>query len=139
MKVPFQPLPDGEEPHTVKEFLFRLKHDPGFAERMQQHYEAALALPAGPDTEDMQNKARAALKTLKHHQGAWHAMQALQKGQALIEAPRDLHDSELFARLAALASEAIDHLLDVQEPDRTRIMAGAIGLQDHIRKLQADP
>ena len=137
MKIPFQPLPDGEEPHTVKEFLFRLQHDPGFAGTMQRHYEAALALPAGPDTADMQRQARAALKALKHHQGAWLGMQALKKGQALMEDPHEPCDPDLMARLEALAREAVDHLLDVQEPERTRIMASATGILAHIREIRA--
>lgn len=138
MKIPFQPLPDGEPKLDVPQFLFRLKHDPGFAPLMQRHYEAALALPAGPDTEDMQRSAKAALKTLKHHQGAWHAMQALKRCVDLKEQP-GLSREELLTQMAALASEAIDHLLDVDEPERSRLMARTTAIQDAIREMQAAP
>ena len=41
--------------------------------------------------------------------------------------------------MAALASEAIDHLLDVDEPERSRLMARTTAIQDAIREMQAAP
>lgn len=55
MPVPFPPFPDGEPPLDAKQFLFRLKHDPGFADKMRAHDEATLALPLN---EDMAQLAR---------------------------------------------------------------------------------
>jgi hypothetical protein len=134
MKKPFQPLPDGEPMLSLPQFLARLKNDPGFAPLMQRHYEAALALPEGPDTADMQQAARRALAMLKHHQGAWHAKRLLEEAQGLFDRaegePLDL------GRMEALMSEAIDHLLDVQEPERSRFMAVATGMREKVRGLR---
>ncbi len=45
LKIPFKPLPDDEPLLDVPQFLRRLREEPGFAEKMRAHYEAALALP----------------------------------------------------------------------------------------------
>lgn len=135
MKIPFKPLPDGEPLLDTQQFLFRLKHDPGFAGKMQAHYESMLALPVNDDTADMHQKAAAALRVLKHHQGAWNAMQALLQSQALMDEASDLREPDTLRRLRILADEATDHLLDVLEPDRTRLMTRIAGVREMIAKI----
>ena len=122
MKTRFQPLPDGELPLDVKQFLHRLRHEPGFAEIMQSHYETMLATPHSPDTADMHCAAAAALRTLKHHQGAWKAMQALQEAVRLANPSAGRITDESLRRIRALTDGASDDLLDTQEPERTRLM-----------------
>ncbi len=77
MCAAFKPLPGGEPRLDTKQFLFRLKNDPGFAEKMQAHYESMLALPVNEDTADTHKRAKDDLITLKHHQGIWKGMQCL--------------------------------------------------------------
>ncbi len=138
MKISFKPLPDDEPPLNVPQFLARLKHDRGFAEKMQAHYEAALALPRNADTEDMQKAADAALRTLRHHQGAWKAKQALEQSVALMEKDDFGDNADMLRRSLALTEEAIDHVLDVMEPERTRLMARCTGMQTEIRRLLSE-
>lgn len=133
MKVPFQPLPDGEELMTIPQFLARLKHDPGFAEKMEAHYQAQLALPRNAETEEMHQAATKALRTLRHHQGAWKAVSVLRQGEALIEQPGFREDREAMQRALALTEEGIDHLLDVLEPERTRLLASLTECQSTLR------
>jgi hypothetical protein len=57
MRTAFKPLPDDEPRLDTKQFLFRLKNDPGFAEKMQAHCESMLALPVNEDTADMHKRA----------------------------------------------------------------------------------
>ena len=121
---------------TLPEFLARLKNDPEFAPMMQRHYEAALALPDGPDTAEMQQAARRALATLKHHQGAWHAKCLLEQAQDMFH--RAGEESLDLERMEALMTEAIDHLLDVHEPERSKFMAVATKMLEKVRELRAN-
>ena len=135
MPIPFKPLPDGEPLLDTKQFLFRLKHDPGFAETMQRHYEAALALPLNEDTAEMHKAAAGALRLLKHHQGAWKAMKLLQKTLSLID-DESCEPSEIVTQAKTLTAEATDHLLDVLEPERTKLMNQIAGVREMIEDLQ---
>ena len=135
MNTPPQPEPDDEPPFTFEEFMFRLKHDPGFAGAMQRSYEAALALPEGPETADMQEAARKGLAVLMRQQGALHAVRLFERVRALMETPAGERPD--IEGMEALTTEAIDHLLDVQEPERSRFMAVATGLRDKFRELRA--
>ena len=122
MQTIFQPLPDGEPPHDVKQFLHRLRNEPGFAEKMQSHYETMLATPHSPETADMHRAAAAALRTLKHHQGAWKAMNALQEATQLANPAAGRITDETLRRIRVLTDGASDDLLDTLEPERTRLM-----------------
>lgn len=135
METPLNPLPDGEPLLDTQQFLFRLKHDPGFADKMQAHYESMLAQPENDDTTEMRQKAAAALRVLKHHQGAWNAMQALLQSQTLMDEETDIREPDTLRRLRTLADEATDHLLDVIEPDRTRLMLRIAEVREMIRKM----
>ena len=135
MPTPFQPLPDDEPLLDKAQFLFRLKHDPGFAEKMQMHYEAALALPLNEETAELQKSAAAGLRMLKHHQGAWHAMKCL--SQAATLGDEGNHEaSEVLARFKTLVAEATDHLLDVCEPERTKLMGQVARLRERIAEIE---
>lgn len=136
MKTRFQPLPDGEPPLTIPQFLARLRHEPGFAETMQAHYESMLVVPKTPLTATMRKKAAEALRTLRHHQGAWKAKQCLLQGQALMVDDGFLDDPAIHGRIAALTTEARDHLLDVLEPERTRLMASIAEVRKMLKALQ---
>ena len=138
MKIPFKPLPDDEPPLTIPQFLARLKHDPGFAEKMQAHYESMLALPLNADTGDMHKAASAALRTLRHHQGAWKAKQAFIQAQDLMEEDGFTRNPDVLRSILALNEEAIDHLLDVLEPERTHFMAKFTSIQADIRRMLAE-
>lgn len=106
MKTHFQPLPDGEPPLDVKQFLFRLQNEPGFAEKMQAHYETMLATPHSPETAEMHRAATAALRTLKHHQGAWKAMKALQEAAQLANPAAGPITDEALRRIRTLTSDS---------------------------------
>ncbi len=134
MKTRFQPLPDGESPLDVKQFLHRLQHDPAFADTMQAHYERILASPHNPDTAEMHQAAQAALRTLKHHQGAWKAKQALEQAIQLLDPATGTPGATTLRRLHALADEASDHLLDTQEPERTRLMGSITAIRSMLPK-----
>ena len=122
MKTHFQPLPDGEPPLDVKQFLFRLQNEPGFAEKMQAHYESMLATPNSPETAEMHRAATAALRTLKHHQGAWKAMKAVQEAAQLANPAAGPITDETLRRIRTLTDGASDDLLDTLEPERSRLM-----------------
>src|SRR6188474_3408362 len=106
MSTPSDPLPDDDIPFTFEEYLFQMNNDPDFAAGMQRCYAAALALPPGPETEDMQNSARAAIQLHKHYEGAFYAKKALTECMELAKhAPADDYP-DLLRRLSALATEA---------------------------------
>ena len=63
-------------------------------------------------------------------------MQTLTRWMELKEQP-GLSQAELLTQMGALTSAAIDHLLDVGEPEGSRLMARTTGIQDTIRKMQA--
>ncbi|MCX6839226.1 MAG: hypothetical protein NTX35_15660 [Verrucomicrobia bacterium] len=138
MKTRFQPLPDGEPPLDVKPFLHHLRHDPGFAETMQAHCKSRLATPHSPDTAVVHQAAQAALRTLKHHQGAWKAKQALEQAIQLLDPATGAHDATTLRRLHALADEASNHLLDTQEPERTRLMGSITAIRAAIHSLNTE-
>ncbi len=123
MKENFKPLPDDVPPMTKEQFLKRLTEDPSFVETMRGHYEAALALPENEDTAELQEKARAALRTLKHQQGLWHGSIAMKKLQAMMEQGVDYNDPQVVLHVRTLCDEARDHFLDTLEPERTSLMA----------------
>jgi hypothetical protein len=135
MKTPFQPLPDDEPPMDLQQFLARLKLEPGFAETMRKHYEAALALPLTPETEDLHQSASAALRTLRHHQGAVHCQKVLKTIIETVETPGFTPDPDELRGLLAKTEEAVDHLLDVMEPERTRFMTKLVEMRDRLRQL----
>ncbi len=135
MKIPFKPLPDDERPMDVPQFLRRLREEPGFAEKMRAHYEAALALPHSPDTEEMHAAARKALATLKHHQGAWHCKRLLQECLDAMGAPDFGGEPEDYVQLLAKTEEARDCLLDVQEPERSRFVEKVTRLRDEMERM----
>ena len=134
MKIPFQPFPDGVKPLTLEQFRYRLEHHDGFGPLMQRHYEEALSLPSGPDTEEMQSEARAALKTLKHYQGKLLSIRTLEKCKAeLLQATPADWDEAFRRRLLAFVAESMDHILDVLEPERTELMTLALELRELMR------
>lgn len=135
MSTPFQPLPDDEPLLDKAQFLFRLKHDPGFVQKMREHYEAALALPLNEDTAEMHKSAAAALRMLKHRQGALHAMKLLSQVAALGEGEEPAA-SEVLARVKTLMAEATDHLLDVLEPERTKFINEVAALRERIAEIE---
>lgn len=118
---------------NIPQFLARLKHDLGFAEKMEAHYQAQLALPLDADTRDMHEAATTALRTLRHHQGAWKAAKVLEQAEALIDKPDFTKDDDGIRRALALTEEGIDHILDVLEPERTRLLARLTKLQSTFR------
>lgn len=119
-----------------------LQNDPDFIPLLQSQYAAALALPAGPDTEELHRAARTASVALEHTVAVMHAGQALQKARALIaDFMAHPDSSEVRSRLApveALTTDAIDHLLDAREPERTRLMNESTTLRDLVRRVIAD-
>jgi hypothetical protein len=120
MKTRFQPIPDGEPPLDVKPFLHRLRHDPGFAETMQAHYENMLATPHSPDTADMHQAALAALaalRTLKHHQGAWKGTQDASTPWPTRPAPPLLDTQEPHSTVYPAWETGSDSLLHVPAPE----------------------
>lgn len=137
MKTRFQPLPDGEPPLTIPQFLQRLRHEPGFAEKMQAHYESMLAEPQTPQTLLMRQQAADALRTLKHHQGLWKGMNCLLRANAMMDEDGFLDDPELRQQIATLTDEASDHLLDVLEPDRKPLMGAITKIRKSIHTLSA--
>ena len=135
MPLPFPPLPDGEPMLTQQQFLDRLKQEPAFAEKMRAHYEAALALPLTEETAGIHQSAAAALQALKHHQGGWNAMQRLQEAIGLLD-ETEMDPDDMLARMKALTSEATDHLLDVQEPERTRLMSRVAKIRSMLEDFE---
>ena len=133
MSAEFSPLPDDEPMITLPEFLRRLKNEPEFVAKMRAHYEAALALPDTPDTTAMREAAGKALQTLKHHQGAYHAKERLREAEALMEAMDAAH----LPRISELVDEAVDHTLDIMEPERTKFMKAITSIQSELRRLAA--
>lgn len=122
MKTRFQPLPDGEPPLNVKQFVHRLEHEPGFADTMLAHYESMLATPRTPDSEAMHQTAAEGLRTLKHHLGERKAMQAIHEATQLANpAAGPITDATLH-RIRVLTDQASDDLLDTLEPERTHLM-----------------
>lgn len=136
MKTRFQPLPDGEPPLDVKQFLHRLRNAPGFAEKMQAHYESMLATPRTPDTQEMHKAAALALRTLKHHQGAWKAMQALEEATHLANPANGPITDESLRRIRTLTDGASDDLLDTLEPERTRLMSQITLIRSIVTSLE---
>lgn len=136
MKTRFQPLPNGEPPLDVKQFLHRLRNVPGFAEKMQAHYESMLATPHTPDTQEMHKAAAAALRTLKHHQGAWKAMQALQEATLLANPATGTITDATLDRIRVLTDTASDELLDTLEPERTRLMTQITRIRGIVTSLE---
>ena len=135
MSMSSEPLPDHGPLMDKKQFLERLKQDPGFVEKMQARYEAALALPENPETTQLRASAGLALRKLKHYQGTWLAGELLLQARGVIDENRhDLEPADL-RRMLALTDEASDHLLDVMEPDRTRFMTMITELREMIRRL----
>lgn len=127
----FQPLPDDEPPLTLPEFLRRLKTEPAFVAKMRAHYEAALAVPLSEETTAMHEAARKALRALKHHDGAFQAREKLKELERLLDEARE----ENRERMTALMDEVVDHLLDVGEPERTRLMLVVTLLRDDLRDM----
>jgi len=70
----------------------------------------------------MHEAATKALRTLRHHQGAWKAVNVLRQAEALMEQPGFANDRDSLEAALALTEEGIDHLLDVLEPERTRLL-----------------
>lgn len=138
MPMKFKPLPDDEPQISLPQFLHRLKTEPAFVEKMRAHYEQALALPLTPDTEELHTKARAALKTLKHHQGAFHAMRNLEEGLEILDMSADDFSAAASSRLHALTEEASDHLLDVMEPERTKLMNAITSIRAGVQSLTGE-
>jgi hypothetical protein len=101
---------------------------------MEAHYQAQLALPQNAETEELHQAATKALRTLRHHQGVWKAVSNLRQVQALLAQPGFREDREAMQRAVALTEEGIDHLLDVLEPDRTRLLASFTGFQTTLRE-----
>jgi hypothetical protein len=72
-----------------------------------------------PETERLHASARKALATLKHLQGAVRARAKLAEVLEWLEGEAD--PAELL-RVRALMDEAVDEVLDVLEPERTRYL-----------------
>ncbi len=136
MKTRFQPLPDGQPPLDVKQFLHKLQHQPGFAKTMQAHYESMLATPHTPATADMHTAAQAALRTLKHHQGVWKSFEALQVAIQLTNPAHGAITDESLRRIRSLTDQASDDLLDTLEPERTRLMTQISVIRDIVKQLE---
>jgi hypothetical protein len=100
MPLRFSPLPDDEPPIDLPAFLHRLKTEPAFAAKMRGHYEAALALPLSPETEELHASARKALATLM--------------------------------------DEAVDELLDVLEPERTRFLTRILEMRAVLQEVAGE-
>lgn len=133
MPAKFTPLPADEPMLTLPEFLKRVDNEPAFAEKMRAHYESMIAVPASPETDAMRKAAQGALKTLKHRLGVVHAIAKLVEGEQLMDEPE-----ADFDRIYALVEGAVDDLLDVMEPDRTRLMKRVLELQESVRKFKED-
>lgn len=132
MPLRLSPLPDDEPPIDLPTFLHRLKTEPAFAAKMRAHYEAALALPLTPETEALHASARKALATLKHHQGALHARRRLAEVAAWLDSGRD--QAEL-PQISALMDEAVDEMLDVLEPERTKYLTRILEMRAALQEL----
>ena len=132
MPIRFSPLPDDEPPIDLPAFLQRLRTEPAFAAKMRAHYAAALVLPLTPETEEMQASARKALAALKHHQGALHARQKLAEVSAWLESDAD---PEELPRMRVLMDEAVDEMLDVAEPERTKFLTRILEMREALREL----
>lgn len=137
MSTPFQPPPDDEPLYTNEEFISRLEHDPEFGDMLQSQYEAALALPLNDDTAEMHKSAAAALKGLKHLRGARNAQKLLLQAASLRD-DGSQDATEMLAQLKNLLAEATDHLLDVSEPERTRLMGLMAGLRERLAKHEKE-
>lgn len=116
---------------TLPEFLKRVDTEPAFAAKMRAHYESMIAVPASPATDEMRKAAQGALKTLKHRLGVVHAIAKLVEGEKLMD------ESEAdFVRIHALVDGAVDDLLDVMEPDRTRLMKRVLDLREWVQEFK---
>lgn len=114
--------PEEEYPFTEAEFAHRLNTDPTFLERLRSSYEAALALPESPETSELQEQARSALRLLKHQQGLTKAGEAMTQLAGAVQDAQAGHDLPSEKWMRDLCDEAQDNLLDVQEPHRTAFM-----------------
>ena len=136
MSAESSPHPPDVQPWiTLPEFLRLLKTDPEFIRKTRANLEAALAIPLSPDTEQMHANARTMLQTLKHHEALTQAEKRMLEAGAILKEPIADWDETTPRRLNALVEESMDHLLDVQEPERTALMKTAMGLQEMMRRI----
>ncbi len=119
---------------TLPQFLMRLNTEPAFAAKMRAHYESMIAVPASPETDEMRKAAQAALKSLKHRIGVLHALAKLEEADKILEKSAEIPEDDL-PHLNALVDGAVDDLLDVMEPERTRIMGMVLELQAVCRRI----
>lgn len=79
--------------------------------------------------------ARAGLDSLRHHLGAKRCKESLERIREMFEAADSPHEPAALRRMIAQADEAVDHLLDVREPERSRMMATLVTVRDDLRKM----
>ncbi len=135
MKLAFQPLPTGVTVRDTKDFLERVEKDPAFAQQMQAHYEAQLALPLNEDTAEMHEQAEAAFRAFNGHRCLCAGQQTLVRLDELIKNSPDTRDPSVARQLRALCDEARDYFLDVREPQRSQLMAEYVDLTAYVRSI----
>ncbi len=116
MKIAFQPFPDDVPPVALKKFIHWVNTQPGFAEKMQAHYQSMLAQPPTPENREMQGVARVALLKLQHYQAVDKVQRRLQYAKLLLEKGSG-RVADPIQRLESLVQEITEYLPAVQEPD----------------------
>ena len=128
-------FPDDDDSWSDAEFLAWMRQDPDFHAKMRKSYEAALALPLTPETEELHKQARAGLDILRHHRGVMLCKESVKRIMEVVRAADFIPDPAELRRMIAQADEAMDHLLDVREPERSRMMATLVSVRDNLREI----
>ncbi len=127
MKVPFHPFPEDVPPMRPAKFLRLLETKQGFAEKMEAHYNAQLALPHTLDTAEMHVTARAAKRVLQHHMGVWKTRITLRQAEKVVH--KGAGGAEPIPLLRSLLAEATHQMLHTHDPEHAELAA-------HIAKLR---
>ena len=120
---------------SAAEFNDRMENDPEFVRALMESDEAVLALPPSPENEAMQAMARQAREATRHSAALHRSQQCMLEVSDAFGRPEELASVAGIRRLAALIEEAMDHMLDVQEPHRTRMMTQLLALREHVNGL----
>ena len=131
-------MPPGEDDESFmskEEFDDRMENDPEFVRALMESYEAVLALPPSPENETLQALARKALDATRHSAALHRSQQCILEVRDALGRPEELATVQSIRRLTALLEEAMDHMLDVNEPHRTRMMAQLLALREHVNGL----
>lgn len=106
------------------EFTERMKQDPAFREILRKGHGEAPTLPGG-------------LEAMRHLRGAMLCKESLQRIMDVVHSAHFTPGPAELRSLIAQADEAVDHLLDVREPERSRMMATLLHVREDLRKILA--